>query len=95
MGNKYNKIKDPNAATLYEDDDKWPDMPEFYQYNKESFHRIVVRFDTEEDVKEFGEKIDQPHLSLKNKYTTYPLKADSNLEEFFEVYEDEKKTLDN
>ena len=97
MGNKFNQVVDPNAGSImdhYKDfDDRhhsgWDDMPEFVQENKESFHRIVVRFNSEEDVKEFGEKIGQPHLCSRNKYTWYPLKdKTANLDNFFKVYED-------
>ena len=58
MGNKFNQIIDPNAGSIMDHfeglEDRhrsgWDDMPEFVQQNKESFHRIVVRFNSEEDV---------------------------------------------
>lgn len=102
MGNKFNQIIDPNAGSIMDHfeglEDRhrsgWDDMPEFVQQNKESFHRIVVRFNSEEDVKEFGEKIGQPNLCSKNKYTWYPMKDKKvNLDNFF--YEDEGEPLDN
>tara|TARA_B000000532_G_scaffold238326_1_gene226604 strand:+ start:814 stop:1122 length:309 start_codon:yes stop_codon:yes gene_type:complete len=102
MGNKFNQIIDPNAGSIMDHfeglEDRhrsgWDDMPEFVQQNKESFHRIVVRFNSEEDVREFGEKIGQPNLCSKNKYTWYPMKDKKvNLDNFF--YEDEGEPLDN
>ena len=102
MGNKFNQVVDPNAGSIMDHfeglEDRhrsgWDDMPEFVQQNKESFHRIVVRFNSEEDVKEFGEKIGQPNLCSKNKYTWYPMKDKKvNLDNFF--YEDEGEPLDN
>ena len=63
---------------------KWDGMPEFIQNDKEAFHRIVVRFENEEDIKKFGEQIGSDFVfSTRTKSVRYPLVAKSSLEDFF------------
>ena len=51
--------------TLFEDynggkpETEWDDMPEFVQNKVEVYQKIIVRFETEEDVKEFAKLIQQ------------------------------------
>ena len=92
MGNKFNHVdQDPNAGNLTDffkdhqfEKPKWDGMPEFKQNDKEAFHRIVVRFDNEEDIKKFGEQIGSDSVfSTRTKSVRYPLVAESNLENHF------------
>lgn len=50
-----------NQPDLFGDEgrDQWIGMPEFVQEKREPFSEIVIRFETEEDLKEFGEIIGQ------------------------------------
>ena len=64
--------------TLFDDDqswkDHWKDMPEFLQEKKEPFAKIIIRFDTEEDLMEFGKIIGQK-LTKKTKSIWHPFKS--------------------
>ena len=56
---------------------EWVDMPEFIQEKKEPFSKIVIRFETEEDLKEFAELIGQK-LTPKTKSIWHPYKPHRN-----------------
>lgn len=70
----------PKGANLFvldgQEDDLdpmgWDDMPEFEQENREDYAALVIRFRTEEDLKEFAQKIGQPNLTKKSRGTFYP-----------------------
>ena len=47
-------------------DEEWVDMPEFVQEKQEPYAKIIVRFDSEEDLQEFSKLIGQP-LTNKTK----------------------------
>ena len=50
----------------------WKGMPEFVQQKRNPyFHQFIVRFRTEEDMKEFAQLVDQ-ELSKKTKSIWYP-----------------------
>ncbi len=53
---------------------EWEGMPEFVQDKKEPFSKIIVRFETEENLKEFANKINQ-NLTPKTKSIWYPFKS--------------------
>ena len=52
---------------------EWVNMPEFVQEKQEPFSKIVIRFETEEDLKEFAELIGQK-LTSKTKSIWHPHK---------------------
>jgi hypothetical protein len=53
--------------------DFWVDMPEFVQEKKEPYSKIIFRFECEDDLQEFAEKIGQK-LTSKTKSSWYPFK---------------------
>lgn len=53
---------------------EWDGMPEFVQEKKEPFSKIIIRFDTEEDLKEFAKLINQK-LTPKTKSIWFPFKS--------------------
>lgn len=61
--------KDPTNHELAEE--HWHDMPEFVQEKERPFSKIIVRFETEEDLKDFSERIGQK-LTPKTKSIWHP-----------------------
>ena len=59
--------------TKEKESDEWHNMPEFVQDKKEPFSKIIIRFETLEDLTEFAKKIDQK-LTPKTKSIWYPYK---------------------
>jgi hypothetical protein len=53
---------------------EWKEMPEFIQNKKDSYAKIIVRFDNEDDLQEFGKLIGQK-LTNKTKSIWYPFKS--------------------
>lgn len=53
---------------------EWVGMPEFVQEKQEPFSKIVVRFETEQDLKDFAELIGQK-LTPKTKSIWFPFKS--------------------
>jgi hypothetical protein len=51
--------------------DEWKDMPEFVQDKQEPFAKIIVRFDSQEDLDEFSKLIGQK-LTPKTKSIWHP-----------------------
>lgn len=49
----------------------WTDMPEFIQEKKKEFQKIIVRFDSEEDLQDFAKRIGQ-NLTTKTKSIWHP-----------------------
>jgi len=76
-----------------EDKDKaneeWVGMPEFEQVKKEPFSKIVVRFETEDDLKEFSELIGQK-LTQKTKSIWHPHKPHRRSTNNYYTYEPSK-----
>jgi hypothetical protein len=52
----------------------WQDMPEFVQDKKEPFAKIIIRFETEEDLNNFAQLIGQK-LTKKTKSIWHPFKS--------------------
>lgn len=50
---------------------EWVDMPEFIQEKKEPYSKIIVRFNSEEDLQEFAKLIEQK-LTNKTKSIWHP-----------------------
>lgn len=53
---------------------EWKDMPEFVQDKKEPYAKIIIRFDSEEDLQEFANLIGQK-LTNKTKSIWHPFKS--------------------
>ena len=78
---------DGELATLFLDieeggtnaEEEWDNMPEFDQPDDTSFRRIIVHFDTPEDVAEFCSLIGQPDTG-KTKSIWYPQKERNDYE---------------
>jgi hypothetical protein len=51
--------------------DEWKDMPEFVQEKQEPYAKIIVRFETKEDLEEFANLINQK-LTQKTKSIWHP-----------------------
>ena len=54
--------------------EEWQDMPEFIQEKQSPYQAIIVRFDCEEEVKEFARVIGQK-LTPLTKSLWYPFKS--------------------
>ena len=54
--------------------DDWRGMPEFVQEKKEPFSKIIVRVETEEDLKKLSELLGQK-LTAKTKSIWFPFKS--------------------
>tara|TARA_R110002020_G_scaffold89580_3_gene218865 strand:+ start:620 stop:877 length:258 start_codon:yes stop_codon:yes gene_type:complete len=59
---------------LFENHVEWEGMPEFVQEKEEPFSTIIVRFETEKDLKDFAEKIGQK-ITPKTKSIWHPFKS--------------------
>jgi len=57
--------------------DEWKDMPEFVQEKEVPFSKIVVRFETEDDLNEFAKLIGQK-LTPKTRSIWHPFKSHWN-----------------
>ena len=55
-------------------ENEWKDMPEFIQEKIEPYAKINFRFETEKDLQEFSELINQK-LTNKTKSAWYPYKS--------------------
>lgn len=64
---------------LFDEYPEWVGMPEFVQEKKQPYKELVVRFETEEDYKNFQKLIGQ-NLTLKTKSIWYPFKSHWGLE---------------
>jgi len=53
---------------------EWEGMPEFVQERKKPFSKIVIRFETEEDLEDFAKLIGQK-LTSKTKSIWHPFKS--------------------
>jgi hypothetical protein len=65
---------------------EWVGMPEFIQNKKEPYKKLIIRFETEKDYKEFADLIKQ-NLTHKTKSIWYPFKSHWGLER--KVYKSE------
>lgn len=63
---------------LFEEPEKWQKhwegMPEFVQEKKEPYAKIIIRFDSEEDLQDFAKIIGQK-LTKKTKSIWHPFKS--------------------
>ncbi|MEK0348049.1 MAG: ParB/Srx family N-terminal domain-containing protein, partial [Nitrosopumilus sp.] len=57
---------------------EWQDMPEFFQQKQDGYHRLMLGFETENDMIEFGKLINQ-NVSLTTRYLWYPAKPKDTL----------------
>jgi len=64
---------------LFDKHSEWVGMPEFVQEKKEPYKELIVRFETEEDYKEFQQLIGQ-QLTVKTKSIWHPFKSHWGLE---------------
>jgi|TARA_R110000796_G_scaffold79501_1_gene176618 hypothetical protein len=67
-------------------EEEWVGMPEFIQEQKKPFAKLVIRFETEDDLKEFAILIDQK-ITSKTKSIWHPFKSHWGLDR--KVYKDE------
>ena len=51
--------------------DEWKDMPEFVQKKQDPYAKIIIRFETKEDLEEFSKLINQK-LTQKTKSIWHP-----------------------
>jgi hypothetical protein len=51
--------------------DEWKDMPEFVQERQDPYAKIIIRFETKEDLEEFAKLINQK-LTQKTKSIWHP-----------------------
>lgn len=65
--------------------EEWTGMPEFVQNKKEEYAKVIVRFETEEDLQDFAKLIGQT-LTKKTKSAWHPAK--SHWRDTKEVYVD-------
>lgn len=68
--------KQPKLFADMEDEWKteWQDMPEFVQEAKDSYAKIIFRFENEEDLQAFAKLIGQK-LTKKTKSAWFPFKS--------------------
>jgi len=59
---------------LKESFNEWKDMPEFIQEKQEPFAKIIIRFETKENLQEFSKLINQK-LTEKTKSIWFPFKS--------------------
>ena len=75
MGKKKNKKQEFLFDDLERDWEKdWQDMPEFIQERKTPFQKIIVRFETKEDLDDFSKLIGH-QLTVRTKAIWYPYKG--------------------
>ena len=63
-----------DKSTVNDPQTLWVGMPEFTQEKVEPYAKIIVRFDTEEDLQEFAKLIGQK-LTNKTKSIWHPFKS--------------------
>jgi hypothetical protein len=54
--------------------DEWKNMPEFVQEKQEPYAKLIVRFETKEDLDEFAKLLNQK-LTQKTKSLWFPFKS--------------------
>jgi hypothetical protein len=64
--------------TLFETEhpifDEWKNMPEFVQQKQEPYSKLIIRFETQQDLEEFSKLINQK-LTKKTKSIWFPFKS--------------------
>jgi hypothetical protein len=55
-------------------DEHWAGMPEFIQEKKQPYSKIIIRFESESDLKEFAELVGQ-RLTKRTKSMWFPFKS--------------------
>lgn len=71
-------VREMLSANDQSPDDLYKGMPEYIQEDKDGIHKVVVHFETKEDVEEFARLVNQP-VKLTTKFIWYPAQADENL----------------
>lgn len=74
-----NKKNQQEMSSLFDDFEnewqkEWKDMPEFSQSKKEPYSKIIIRFESEEDLQSFAKLIEQK-LTKKTKSIWFPFKS--------------------
>ena len=64
---------------MFNEHPDWVGMPEFVQEKKEPYKTLIVRFETEQDYKDFAQLIEQK-LTKKTKSIWHPFKSHWGLE---------------
>lgn len=67
---------------LFDKYPEWVGMPEFVQEEKKPYKELIVRFETEDDYKEFSKLIGQS-LTIKTKSIWHPFKSHWGLDKKF------------
>ena len=70
----YSLLKKETAVKTKLSEEHWKDMPEFIQEKKLPYAKIIVRFETEEDLNEFASLVNQK-LNNKTKSIWFPFKS--------------------
>lgn len=65
---------------------EWKNMPEFIQEKKEPFAKIIIRFESEEDLKSFSNLVGQK-LTKKTKSIWFPFKSHWGAEKKIWIHE--------
>jgi len=68
------RIKNLFHDDVFDADEEWVGMPEFVQEKKEPFSKLIIRFETEGDLKSFSKMINQK-LTPKTKSIWHPFKS--------------------
>ena len=69
-------------------DEEWTGMPEFNQKDEQSFKRLIVHFDCQDDVNEFFSLIGQSHTD-KTKFIWFPEKPPEDLASMGYIHDEE------
>lgn len=76
--NNHAKESDVSDADLFDIElaweSEWKDMPEFIQTKQQEYAKIIVRFNSEQDLVEFSKLINQK-ITRKTKSIWYPFKS--------------------
>jgi hypothetical protein len=64
---------------LKESFNEWKNMPEFIQEKQEPYSKIIIRFETKENLEQFSKLINQK-LTKKTKSIWFPFKSHWGLE---------------
>jgi hypothetical protein len=71
-------VQGDDQPSLFDDskswETEWLDMPEFVQEKQKCFAEIIVRFETEDDLKKFSELVGQK-LTAKTRSIWHPFKS--------------------
>ena len=71
MAKLLNRVDNNYGIPQLEAEQEWEGMPEYDNEDLESKYKVIVHFDTEEDIENFAHLVDQP-ITTKTKYIYYP-----------------------